>query len=369
MHRPWVRLLVWLVALVPIAALVVLAAAPVVGLQHANPIGQLIAARGLLAAVSLAVALVCGVWFTVALVRRRRMLRSINPRSRAKNRPIPPRFPTISLTLTLVAVGSGFLHLGILLHRGLEPEALATVEELADLPEAAGEITIVALNTQWANVAPGDVAALIAASEADVVFLPETPIIDAIHVRDLLGVDGKEFTVHPERKGDTRDTSLLVSTSLGTYRDAGSPVIGSTRAEPVAEGPTLAAIHPYPPPTPWPLSLLYGTHGIEEAGSRWVEEVRDSLATCTGNAWGIMGGDFNATRDHMSGMPDCGYVDVLAQTGAGGWGTWPDDVPAFLGAPIDRILVDPAHWTPVAGWVVDMDGTDHRAVVARVLAH
>nr|NLD40872.1 endonuclease/exonuclease/phosphatase family protein [Actinomycetales bacterium] len=376
MHRPWVRVLAWVVAAIPLAGAAALAAAPVLGLQHANPVGQLLAARGLIALISAAAALLFGIWFVAAGFRRRRALRSINPRSRAKNKPIPPRFPTISLTLALAAAASAGLHLGVLAYRGLDRDALATLEDLAGQPENTGETTIVALNTQWANVPPDVVASLVTAAQADVVFLPETPIIDAIHVRDLLGVAGREFQVFPERKGDSRDTSLLVANDFGEYRSGGHPVIGASRAEPVgasggaATGPTLTAVHAYPPPTPWPLSWLYGEprEAADASRDRWVTEVRDSLATCTGQPWGIIGGDFNATRDHISGMPDCGYVDVLVQTGAGGWGTWPDEVHPLLGAPIDRILVDPAHWSPVDSWLVELPGTDHRAVVARVAA-
>nr|NLD40388.1 endonuclease/exonuclease/phosphatase family protein [Actinomycetales bacterium] len=371
MHRPWIRVLAWVVAAIPLLGAAALAVAPLIGLQHINPLGQLLAARGLIAAVSAAAAVIFGIWFIAVALRRRRIIRSINPRSRAKNKHVPPRFPAISLTLALAAVASAGLHVGVLAQRGLDRDALASLEDLAAQPEGAGEVTVVALNTQWANVAPDVVAHLVTAAQADVVFLPETPIIDAIHVRDLLAVAGREFQVFPERKGDSRDTSMLVADEFGEYVSAGHPVIGSSRAEPAAgaaTGPTLTAIHAYPPPTPWPLSWLYGERSTEESRTRWVEEVRDSLATCTGHAWGIIGGDFNATRDHMAGMPDCGYVDVLAHTGAGGWGTWPDEVHPFLGAPIDRILVDPAHWSPVDSWVVEMPGTDHRAVVARLVA-
>ncbi|MDO5494828.1 MAG: hypothetical protein Q4G64_03860 [bacterium] len=364
--RRWLRALAWIGAGALILAALAMAIAPVVGLQHANPIGQLISFRGLLAVGSFAAALIAAVWFVGASLRRRRITNSINPRSRAKNRPVPPRFPAISLTLALAAAASGAAHLGVMSQRGLDPGALVTAEELTAIPEADGELTILTLNTQWANVPPEDVAALVRSASADVVLLPETPIINTIHIRDLLAHEGLEFSVHPERKGDSRDTSLLIAAGLGEYRSAGSPILGSARAESAAEGPLVTAIHALPPATPWPFTWIYGGDHHEEMRLEWVADMERSLALCGGSPWGILGGDFNGTRDHLAGMPTCGYVDVLAQTGAGGWGTWPDDLPAWMGAPIDRIYVDPAHWRPVAGWLVDMDGTDHRAVIARV---
>ncbi len=373
MHsRPWLRALAWIVAAVPVVGMAALALAPVLGLQHHNPIGQLIATRGLLAAGSFALMLVAAVWCVGGAIRRRRVMAGINPRSRAKNRPVPPRFPAISLTLALVAAVSTAVHAGVMWQRGLEQDALVTVEELAEMPVHPGEVTVVALNTQWANVPPGEIARLVRAAGADVVLLPETPIIDALHVRDLLafgdaaGDGGREFTVLPERKGDSRDTSVLVAADLGAYRSAGSPMVGATQAAPEGEGPVITAIHALGPPTPWPFTWIYGGNSSEQIRQNWVADMEASLSTCTASAWGILGGDFNGTRDHLAGMHDCGYVDVLLETGAGGWGTWPDDIPAWMGAPIDRIYVDPAHWVPLDSWIVDMPGTDHRAVVARV---
>lgn len=228
-------------------------------------------------------------------------------------------------------------------------------------------MTVVVLNTQWTNVPVADIAELIRASEADVVLLPETPIIVAIHVTDVLALDGTPFQAIPLLKRDSRDTSLLVAESFGLYDDGGSPILGSAQAIPAEAGPTITAVHAFPPPTPWPLSALYGIPDTSDHQARWVNEVRDAVGQCRADAWGIVGGDFNATRDHTAWFDDCGYVDVMVEAGAGGWGTWPDAVPAFLGAPIDRVLVDPAHWTPTAGWIVEMQGTDHRAVVARMM--
>ena len=80
----------------------------------------------------------------------------------------------------------------------------------------------------------------------------------------------------------------------------------------------------------------------------------------------FLAGDFNATLDHPVLSSRCGFVSVTEATGAAGWGTWPRSVPALLGTPIDHVFVDPARWNPVHTWIVDVVGSDHRAVVARL---
>ncbi|MDQ0743615.1 endonuclease/exonuclease/phosphatase family metal-dependent hydrolase [Clavibacter sp. B3I6] len=93
----------------------------------------------------------------------------------------------------------------------------------------------------------------------------------------------------------------------------------------------------------------------------------------------IIAGDFNATLDHMSrygGTPterdqvtDLGQcVDAARASGNAAVGTWPTDIPALLGTPIDHIMATPG-WAVTGFRVVedrDGAGSDHRPIVAQL---
>ena len=61
-------------------------------------------------------------------------------------------------------------------------------------------------------------------------------------------------------------------------------------------------------------------------------------------------------------MLSSGYRDAAASAGAGLRGTWPSDgrLPPVA---IDHVLV-PAAWRVVSAEVLDLPGSDHRAVLA-----
>lgn len=59
-------------------------------------------------------------------------------------------------------------------------------------------------------------------------------------------------------------------------------------------------------------------------------------------------------------------ADAAAQTGDGLAGTWPSRIPAYLGAQIDRVLYPADRMRAVRTDVVDLPGSDHRAVVTRL---
>lgn len=352
------RAFAWAGAGLVLAIALVVTAAPLLGLGRVNPFAQLVSARGLLAVLAAVLALAALAWFLVHWFRRRRF----SPRSKRR-----PAFPRISLVLTLgfalLAAGNGV----VLAQRGVAPSGRATVEGLAAIPERSDEITVLTLNTQWARVEVEEIVRLTLASSADVLILPETDRQATAQIVDALMAEGHRYSRFPQVRDNAMRTSILVAESVGTYTDAGEPVEGAARAIPDGHGPVITGVHPLPPSVPWPVSLVYGHGGPADLMERWSRQLDEALGTCGFSDWGIVAGDFNATPDHADLAGECGYVDALVAVGAGGWGTWPTRVPSFLGAPIDHILVDPDHWTPVAGWVVDVPGTDHRAVVARLL--
>ena len=80
----------------------------------------------------------------------------------------------------------------------------------------------------------------------------------------------------------------------------------------------------------------------------------------------VLAGDFNATLDHV-GLRRLllnGYVDAADETGAGLIPTWPSGTYWPPPVTIDHVLVD--NRCPVDTYdVLDIPGTDHRAVVTR----
>ncbi len=83
-----------------------------------------------------------------------------------------------------------------------------------------------------------------------------------------------------------------------------------------------------------------------------------------------MAGDFNATLDHFARFSVGGAHfgecrDAAALTGNAAVGTWPTDLPALLGTPIDHVLSTP-NWRVSGARVLDAPGSDHRALLAQL---
>src|SRR5690606_35174799 len=91
----------------------------------------------------------------------------------------------------------------------------------------------------------------------------------------------------------------------------------------------------------------------------------------------ILAGDFNSTIDHWSRLADPtvtnarigACLDAAEAGGQGGQGTWPTDLPALLGAPIDHVIHS-SDWHTTGFRVIgsrDEAGSDHRPVLARLV--
>jgi endonuclease/exonuclease/phosphatase family metal-dependent hydrolase len=122
-------------------------------------------------------------------------------------------------------------------------------------------------------------------------------------------------------------------------------------------GLRLMAVHPMAPP--WP-DLWRSDHAtILDA----VEE-RDP---------DLVAGDFNATPDHapMRALDDAGYRSSVDLTNGGWQPTWPVNgmfgLVGFVGptAQIDHVLVSD-HWAVTESLTTELDGSDHKPVVAVV---
>lgn len=265
----------------------------------------------------------------------------------------PRRFAlTVVAMLAIFSLVSGGVHVS----RGMGSTDLTPVEE---------DITVVTWNTLGDAPGVDALVELIQETGADIVALPETrgsfATEVAVRMRDL----GKPFWAHTTHFSEVYgalSTSLLISADLGTYTT--DLDIGQTRTLPTivarpddGDGPVIVATHPVAP--------------IPQQMRNWREDLRFVSSLCNDLDSVIMAGDFNSTIDHWASLGSNGgdigrCSDALTSAGAGTAGTWPTDLPAWLGSQIDHVVVTP-DWQVVDGYVVtdyDSSGTDHRPIVA-----
>lgn len=112
----------------------------------------------------------------------------------------------------------------------------------------------------------------------------------------------------------------------------------------------LVAVHPLSP---------------DSGADQWEAEIKDLSRAAGEHGLRILAGDFNATLDHaaLQTVLTRGYQDAADQRGDGLQPTWPADrVPLVT---LDHVLVDKR--AAVQDYrVLDVPGTDHRAVYAEV---
>jgi endonuclease/exonuclease/phosphatase (EEP) superfamily protein YafD len=122
-------------------------------------------------------------------------------------------------------------------------------------------------------------------------------------------------------------------------------------------GVLLIAVHPSTPVRP----------------DSWRDDHAAVLAAVEERDPDLVVGDFNATPDQepMRALDDAGYRDSVELTNGGFQPTWPVNglfgLIGFLGpvAPIDHVLVSD-DWAVTETQTTDLDGTDHKPVVAVV---
>jgi hypothetical protein len=117
---------------------------------------------------------------------------------------------------------------------------------------------------------------------------------------------------------------------------------------------------------------LYAVHVTAPRSRRRTAAWRDDLAVlrswCHGRTPPIVVGDLNATLDHSALRRALGGCrSAAAGTGRGLVGTYPAALPRWAGIQIDHVLV-PEGTTTTRFAVLDVAGTDHRAVLVRLAA-
>jgi len=240
--------------------------------------------------------------------------------------------------------------------------------------ETDTSVRVMTWNT--AGEAPGTyrIAQTAVAMNADIVTLPETTEEGgeqiAIEMREL----GRPMWVHHVAYNAQNsptpyawETTLLISPDLGDYSVIDSSSDGSSNttalpsvvAMPVdGNGPTVVAVHAVAP--------------RQSYMDLWSNDLRWIADQCAEENV-ILAGDFNATLDHFGNLgeedADLGYcTDAAAETGNGANGTWPTDIPALIGAPIDHVMYGRA-WRATGSIVLanlDDVGSDHRPVVVQL---
>jgi endonuclease/exonuclease/phosphatase (EEP) superfamily protein YafD len=220
-----------------------------------------------------------------------------------------------------------------------------------------GDVTVLTANVWHGQADSGALAAVVAGERPDFVVLPEAGADFRDKLMPLLaGLGYRAWVASGGRHRDGHDVVLLVGESAGDVRvqpgrglrlphlEATGGILGAR---------TLYAVHPTAPVA-------------RSSTAWWHDELALIGSWCAGPVEPLVAGDFNATFDHPALRAALGRCRSAADgTGRGLVGTFPAGVPRWLGIQIDHVLV-PAGAVTTRFDVLDLAGTDHRAVLARV---
>lgn len=333
--RTMIRFLGALVTLFIAVALLVLTWPQLFGLEMTFGIAQVVAMRGLFTACC-AVAAILFLVITVASRKARAFAGAL------------------SFLLVLATVANA----GILYARGIDDDVARPVTDRT--------VTVLSWNTLGAAPGVQEIAKLAISSRADVIALPETLKKDGIAIATIMREAGSPMWVHTSDFGTAmaaRSTTVLISPKLGNYEEISSTygsgentsVVPSIVMAPTSgDGPTIIASHAVSP--------------TAQQMSNWRDDLRWLASQCSGDNV-IIAGDFNATLDSIANLGTNGGAlgnchDAALDAGSAAVGTWPTDIPALLGSPIDHVFAT-ANWK-VTGMRVhtelDKSGSDHRPI-------
>ncbi|MGV8913209.1 MAG: endonuclease/exonuclease/phosphatase family protein [Rhodoglobus sp.] len=267
------------------------------------------------------------------------------------------RLHRFTASLAVIALAFSALNLVVLATRGFGSPGFET--------KAEGDVTVLSWNTLGDAPGAATIAELALANDADVVSLPETTREMGFEVAELMAAGNRPMWVHTlayDQISKSRSTTILISVDLGEYTVDGSTRTTSTLPSLVAvpqdgTGPTLVAVHAVAP--------------IRGEMSNWRSDL-DWLAEQCRASNVILAGDFNSTLDHYASLADGGDFalgscrDAASVTDNAAVGTWPTQLPALLGAPIDHVMASP-EWSITGMRVIESHdgyGSDHRPVLA-----
>jgi endonuclease/exonuclease/phosphatase (EEP) superfamily protein YafD len=216
------------------------------------------------------------------------------------------------------------------------------------------EVTVMAANLLVGKAEAEAVVAAVRAQGVDVLTMQElTPamVVDL----DRAGLDEvlpyRHFLDEPGGSGSGIASRYPLAprtlTPPSTMRQAGALV------DLPGEDLEILSVHPLPPV-------------VDTGPENWQRDLAGLPARALDGPVRVLAGDFNATLDHVGlrRLLTRGYADAADQVGAGLTPTWPSGALWPPPVTIDHVLVDDR--CPVDAFaVVDIPGSDHRAVVSR----
>jgi endonuclease/exonuclease/phosphatase (EEP) superfamily protein YafD len=225
-------------------------------------------------------------------------------------------------------------------------------------PGPGPTMTVLSLNVDQGQA---DVAALVAtirAARPDVVVLPEAAErYRALVAGSIPDLGYRSAVGASPGADDVNGITVFTAPGMGALT---SRIIGQGGFDPWLElsggrlGATrLVAVHVSAP-----------VPGKIESWPGELAQLQNWCAPATGPA--VIVGDFNATFDHRefrAGTAGC--RDAGAVTGQGLTATWDAAWPHWFGAQIDHVLTGGGP-QPVALQILDLPGSDHRALLARL---
>jgi endonuclease/exonuclease/phosphatase (EEP) superfamily protein YafD len=228
---------------------------------------------------------------------------------------------------------------------------------------AAGATPLVVMNLNMyeGGADTDELLAAVDAHDVDVLVLEEISF-GALRELQARGIDDDYPHQIGEPNGSVDGTMVFSRLPLG--EPVGLEADFQSWQVEVGEGEgafTLLAVHPRAPVPPG---------GV----AQWSAENATMLAAAEDSDADVVTGDFNATADHapMRAWRAAGYRDSLELVNAGWSRTWPANgitpvpglhPPALI--QIDHVLVGPTY-AVTDSEVVEVDGSDHRAVLATV---
>lgn len=226
------------------------------------------------------------------------------------------------------------------------------------LPTGGRPITVLSFNVFEGNADVEAFAELIRIERPDLIAVPEAGARYESQLAPLIEPLGyRLYRTEAAEESDIANVVAAVSTGLGRVRvqasDASAPfpfvqVTGGRLGE-----LRFAAVHTQAP--------------VPDGIPRWRADLAELRQWCAGSNPAIVAGDLNATLDHSplrEGMAGC--IDAAAQRGEGMTPTWgPSKRARLVGPQIDHVLAT-AGIAAETFAVVDLPGSDHRAVLTRL---
>jgi endonuclease/exonuclease/phosphatase (EEP) superfamily protein YafD len=272
-----------------------------------------------------------------------------------------PQFAVSALaTAALLATGQrsrpAAAAVGAVAVAGLGAVAGRAIPRSTPLP-APDDLSILTFNVLNGRADTGELATLIAREAPHFVVLPEAgtdfrdklmPLVETLGYRSWVSTG--------PRVKDGQGVTLLVASRAGDVQVRSGTGMRLRHLE--ATGGILGR------------RSLFAVHTAAPVNrprtARWLRDLALVEQWCHAPVAPIVVGDFNATLDHSAFRAALGGCRSAAMgTGKGLVGTYPSSAARWAGIQIDHVLV-PAGTVTTGFEVLDVEGTDHRGVLARL---